>query len=91
MTIASDSFDDQGDRTAVPDDLDGTDEIFDELDACLVECESVRANCEKDDGAEALFPAAAADEGSDVYIDGDEGRSLRVERRYSDRSSLDLT
>lgn len=91
MTIASDSFDDHGEITAVPDDRDGTIDILEEFDACLVECERVRANCENVDGAEALLPTAGADDGMLEDIDGDDRRSFLVDRRYNDLSSFDRT
>ena len=86
MTMASDSFDAHGDSTAVLDGRDGTD--FDELEACLVECDNVRANCENVDGADCLFGTAGAEDGSDEVIDGDDRRSFRVDLRYIDRSSF---
>lgn len=74
MTIPSESLDDHGESPAVPE------ETLDELEACLAECERVRANCENVDGADALLPTAGADEGNELDIDGDDCRSLRVGR-----------
>ena len=80
MTIASDSFEDHGESTAW-EFLEGTGETLDELDACLVECDNVLAKCENDEGADALLLTAGADEGGDAIMEGDDRRSLRVDRR----------
>jgi hypothetical protein len=87
ITMPSESFDDHGDSTAVPEDLEGTDDSFEELEAFLVECDKLRAKWEKVDGADCLLIAGCAEAGIEFVIDGDDRRSLRVERRYIDRSS----
>jgi hypothetical protein len=74
MTIPSESLDDHGDIVVVVED------IFEEFDVCLVECERVRANCENADGADARL-LRGADDGMDCAMPGDDRRSLRVERR----------
>lgn len=61
ITIPSESFDDHGDSTAVPEDLEGTDDSFEELEACLVECDRLRAKCENVEGADCLLVASCAE------------------------------
>lgn len=85
----SDPFEDQGESTADEARAEGGCGL-EEFEVCRVECESVRANCEKVDGAEERLcggAEAGIDEDIDEIIEGEERRSFRLDRRYMARSS----
>lgn len=85
----SDWFDDQGDSTAEPE-VRAEREAEDVCEICRVECDSVRANWEKVEGAEDRLCIAGAETGMDIDEDsgGDDFRCFRA-LRYMARSSYE--